>query len=260
MIRRLSRVLVLVATVAVLVAGCGANDGPPLTDPKEIVTAALKSSEAAKTVHVDVAVDGTATVSLPGGSGIGAPVVMTGTTASADLDIQGGAAHATVALPTLFGLAGDLIVVDGKAYLKTSQSGDQYVLTDLDGSPIDPTDMSGLIDNLGDVLLQSGVTLAKGDDITCGSRSCYTVNTKLTADQVKVLGGGAAAGLPLDLAGASLDLSVRVEKPLPYHFAGLSGELKTRDGQSLKIDVTFSKWDGSVSISAPASDKVKQGS
>lgn len=260
MTRRLPAILVLAATAALLVTACGANSGPPLTDPKEIVEAALKSAEAAKTVHVDVAVDGTANVMLPGGNGIAAPVTLTGTTASADVDIQNGAIHSTFSVPALFGFSGELIVVDGKAYHKTTQTGDQYELTNLDGSPIDPTDVGGLIDDLGDLLLGSGVTLAKGDDIACGSKSCYTVSTTLTAAQIAALGGAAIETLPVDLKGATLTVTVRVEKDLPNHLAGITAELKYPDGKTLKLDATFSKWDGSVSISAPPPDKVKGGS
>jgi hypothetical protein len=256
MIRRLPSLLALAATAAVVVAACGATPGPALTDPKEIVTAALKSSEAAKTVHADVIVDGSASVKLPGITA-GAPVTLNGTTASADVDLANGALHATFAVPALFGFAGELIVVDGKAYLKTTQTGDQFVPTDLDASPVDPSDMSGLIDNVGDLLLQDGVTLAKGDDVACGSKSCYTVATTLTTAQIAAMGGSAVTGLPIDLTGATLALTVRVEKDSPNHLAGLTAELKTPGDHSLKLDVTFSKWDGSVSISAPPADQVK---
>ena len=88
--------------------------GPALTDPKEIVTAALKSTEAAKSVHLDVTVDGKATISLPSASGP-APVDLTGTTAAADIDFAKPAARATFAVksPALT-LAGEIIAVDGK--------------------------------------------------------------------------------------------------------------------------------------------------
>ena len=62
MSRRLPAV-VLAASLAILVAACGGGaTGPALTDPTEIVTAALKSTEAAKSVHLSITVDGGATV------------------------------------------------------------------------------------------------------------------------------------------------------------------------------------------------------
>ena len=65
MIRRLRATVLLATAVAVLFAACnGTSSAPPLTDPTEIVTAALKSTETAKSVHVDIAVDGKATVSM----------------------------------------------------------------------------------------------------------------------------------------------------------------------------------------------------
>ena len=67
MIRPSSAALGLVAAVGLLVGACNsAPPGPALTDPKEIVTAALKSTEAAKSVHLDVTLDGTVSIALPG--------------------------------------------------------------------------------------------------------------------------------------------------------------------------------------------------
>ena len=66
MIRRLSGAVALVATLAIAVAACnGGSTGPALTDPTAIVTAALTSAEAAKSVHLELTADGTATVALP---------------------------------------------------------------------------------------------------------------------------------------------------------------------------------------------------
>ena len=89
--RRLPPIVALAVTAAILVAACnGTASAPPLTDPTEIVTAALKATEGAKSVHVDITVDGKATVSMPGAGGIALPVNLTGTTASADIDLAKG--------------------------------------------------------------------------------------------------------------------------------------------------------------------------
>src|SRR6478672_12305098 len=87
MIRPSSVALGFVAAMALLVGACNSTPpGPALTDPKEILTAALKSTEAAKSVHLDVTVDGKATVKLPNAGGSGTTVDLAGTTASADID------------------------------------------------------------------------------------------------------------------------------------------------------------------------------
>ena len=197
--------LIVVATVALLVTACGgAAPGPVLTDPTAIVTAALKSTESAKSVHLDATVDGTATVSLGGvGGGTGAPIDVSGTTASADIDFVKPAARATFAIKAGLQASGEVIAVDGMTYIKTTLTGPLYLASPAGAQPIDPSQLSGVIDNLGDLLLKEGVTLVKGDDVACGSQQCYTVSADLTADQLGTSGLGSAAGLPIDLTGAS---------------------------------------------------------
>ena len=260
MSRRLPAFLVFAATLAFLVAACGGGSaGPALTDPKEIVTAALKSTEAAKSVHVDIAVDGKATVAMPGGSGTGVPVNLTGTTASADIDFVKKAAKATFSVPALFNFAGELIAVDGKVYLKTTLTGPLYQESTAGTAPVDPSNVRGMFDNLGDLLLKQGVVLVKGDDVACGTKQCYTVSADLTAKDLGTAGTGAIGVLPVDLTGASLKLTMRVEKDLPYHLAGVTAVLSMPSGSSVTAEVTASKWDESVSISAPPADQVKPG-
>ena len=51
---------------------------------------------------------------------------LTGTTASADVDFAKPALKATFAVPAMLGLAGGLIAVDGKSYIKTTITGPLY--------------------------------------------------------------------------------------------------------------------------------------
>lgn len=250
----------LAAAAAILVAACGAPTAPALTDPKEIVTAALVSTEAAKGVHIDATIDGTATIALPGVGLAGAPIKLDGTTAAADLDLAGGAARATFTAPALFNVTGEIIVTGGKAYLKTTLQGAQYQSFDLGSSlPVDPSDTASMIDGLGAFLLQPGVDPVKGDDVACGSTQCYTVKADLTADELVALGVGGVPGLPVDIAGASLAVTIRVEKDLPHHLAGLTAAVTAGDGNVLTLDAILSRWDESVSIAAPPADQVQGG-
>jgi hypothetical protein len=256
--RRSHATLTLVAAFAVLVAACnGPVAGPALTDPKAIVTAALTSTEAAKSVHLDVTVDGTATVALPIGGGTASSVDLTGTTAAADIDFARPAARATFSVPNVVKLAGELIAVDGKEYIKTTLTGPLYQQGAAATSVFDPTGTKGLIDNLGDLLLKPGVTLVKGDDIACGSKSCYTVSANLTAASLGTTGSGAIDSLPVDLAGATLQLTLRVEKDLPYHLAGITAVISMPKNATVTVELTASKWDVPVTVSAPAADQVK---
>jgi hypothetical protein len=261
MTRRARSIKLLVAGIAVtaVLAGCGGTaPSPALSDPTEIVTAALRSTEAAKSVHLDVKVDGTATVALPGlGTGTGTPVKVDGTTASVDVDFAAPAAHATFAAPSLLGFAGELIAVDGKSYLKTTLTGPLYQESSAAAGPVDPGSAGSVVDNLGDALTKEGVVLAKGADEKCGSEQCYTVTTKLTADQLGIGATGSAGGLPIDLTGAILDVKVLVEQDAPNHLAGTDGTLTMADGSVLTVEIAASRWDQPVTITAPPADKVK---
>ena len=256
---RFPAVIVAAATLAIAVAACnGGASGPVLTDPTAIVTAALKSSEAAKTVHLELTADGTATVPIAGAAGT--PIDLTGTTASADVDLAKGAAKATFSVPSMLGFAGEVIAVDGKVYVKTTLTGPLYQTSAASGAPVDPSKAGGLINNLGDLLLKPGVKLVKGDDVACGSKQCYTVTADLTPADLGPTASSPIGGLPVDLAGATLKLTVRVEKDLPNHLAGVTAEITTASNGTVKLDLTASKWDEPVAITAPPADQIKAAS
>ena len=119
------------------------------------------------------------------GGGTGAPIDVSGTTASADIDFVKPAARATFALKAGLQASGEVIAVDGMTYIKTTLTGPLYLASPAGAQPIDPSQLSGVIDNLGDLLLKEGVTLVKGDDVACGSQQCYTVSADLTADRAR---------------------------------------------------------------------------
>jgi len=259
MTRRSPRPIVLLALLATLVAACGGNTGPILTDPTAIITAALKSAEAAKSVHIEATVDGTVPVVLTPGSP-GTEVNLTGTTASVDADIAKGEAHATFSVPKVLGLAGELIQAGGKTYLKTTLTGSKFKVLGAGSSlPVDPTNMKGMIATLGDFLLKPGVHPVKGEDVSCNGGTCYTVVVDLDATALAALIGTGASSLPVDVAGATLKLTLRVEQSLPNHLAGIAIEIGLADGKSVAADLTFSKWDEPVTITAPPADQVQGG-
>ena len=252
------RFLGLIAVIAVIAMACNQTaPSPALTDPKAIVTAGLDAAQIAHSVHLDVRVDGSAKISLPGigaPAGGGTPVKLDGTTASVDVDFDKPALHATFAVPSLFNLAGDVIAVDGKGYVKSTLTGPLYQVSQ--GGPADPAGVRAFLAGLETAIGQPGVVLTKGADAQCGSEQCYTVTTKLTADQLGTT-TGSLAGLPIDLTGATIDLTVLVEQSDPNHVAELKAVITNADGTTLTIDVLSSKWNQPVSISAPPPDQVK---
>jgi len=259
--RRLASSLGLLAAASILLAACGASP-PALTDPKEIVTAALRASESAKSVHLEATVDGTINADLSGSGGPGAAIALNGTTASADIDIAAGNAHATFSVPAFLGLTGELIQIGGTSYVKTSLTGDHYQVQKTgDSLPVNPTDTKSLIDNVGDFMSRDGVDPIKGEDVACGSTQCYTVKIDLTPDELSALGadGPAASGLPFDVGSASLNLTIRVEKT-SNRLAGIAATVALGEQGSLTVDLALSKWDESVTVSAPPPDQVQASS
>lgn len=262
--RRLGRLLGVLATASILVAACGGSNAPALTDPKEIVTAAVRTAQAAKSVHVDATLDGSIKADLSGTGAPGAEVALTGTTAAADVDLTAGNAQATFAVPALLGLSGELIQIGETSYVKTSLTGDKFQIQKAGALPINPASpgtSKSVVDSVGEMLSQPGVDPVKGDDVACGSTQCYTVKIELTPSEIQALGGGgpAASALPIDLGAASLNLTVRVEKD-STRLAGIAATVSMGDQGSLTIDLTFSKWDQAVTISAPPADQVQAGS
>lgn len=258
--RRLAAPLVVLSVAAIALAACGSTPSlPALTDPNEIITAALKATEGAKSVHVEVTVDGTINADLTGTGGSGTALSLTGTTAAADVDMAGGKARATFAVPAFLNFNGELIQIGETSYVKSSLSGPQYVAQQAtDSLPVDPTDAAGMFDDLGDFLTADGVDPVKGDDVDCAGKSCYTVSIELTADELAAMGAGQAEqlGLPLDLGSASLALTIRVEKDT-YRLAGLKTVASLGEQGSLTLDLALSRWDQPMDISAPPADQVK---
>jgi hypothetical protein len=260
--RRLGRLFGLLAAASIVVTACGAALAPALTDPKEIVTAAVRAGQSAKSVHVDATLDGSIKADLSGSGAPGAAISLTGTTAAADIDIAAGNAHATFAVPALLGLSGEAIQIGDTTYFKTSLTGDKFQSQKAsDSLPVTPSASTSVIDSINQALSQPGVDPVKGDDVACGSTQCYTVKIELTPSEINALDGGnpLASQIPVDLGSASLNLTIRVEKD-SNRLAGLAASVSMGDQGSITVDLTFSKWDQPVSVSAPPADQVQAGS
>jgi hypothetical protein len=258
MSRRPTRLTALAATL-VLVAACGGSSAPALTDPVDILVKSIESLQAAKSFHVDVAVTGTISAD-PTGTGGSTSFTLDGTSAAADVDIAGKAVRATFSVPALLGLAGELIAVDDSAYVKTTLTGALFQkssMTDA-GLPADPGDVADLdLTELRAALARPEVAPTKGDDVRCGAKDCYTVTIELTAEEIASLSGGALPdeGLPIDVGSVGLTVTFRVEKDT-LRPAGIGLTATMGPAGSLSVDLTMSKWDENLSISAPPADQV----
>lgn len=263
--RRLPTIAAFVGGVALGAAACGGPSLPALSDPLEIIDAGLATTEAARTVHLEVTVDGEIKIALPGGAGAGTTIKLGGTAASADVDLAGGKAHATFAAPGLLILSGEAIQIAETTYLRTSLGGPLFdVVEATDALPVDPSDASGIFDDIGELLRTDGLDPVRGDDVECGGKACYTVVIELTAAELEVLGGTAPLpalpddlpDLPIDLDGTSLTATVRVEKET-HRLAGIGLVLALGDTGSITVDVSASNWDQPMDISPPPKDQIK---
>lgn len=256
---RLPAGLGLLTGLVLALSACGGGTSlPALTDPNEIITAALTSTEGARSVHVDVTLGGSITMDLMG-TGNAAPLSLTGTNASADFDMALGKARVTFAVPALLNLNGELIQIGETSYVKSSMTGPQYeTYAATDSLPVDPTNASGLFDDVEDLLTADGVDPVKGDDVDCGGTQCYTVMVELTPDGLAELGAGQfpTGDLPINVGVASVAFTVRVEKDT-YRLAGISATASLGEEGSLTLDLTMSKWDQPTDISPPPADQVR---
>lgn len=263
--------LALVAAAALLAAACGTPSVPELTDPVAILEAAATQASTAQSVHIDLTAEGDLAIDLMG-TGSGAPIDLADTTAALDLDIADGAAKATFALPGLLGLRGELIAVDGTTYVKTSLTGPLYqqsAVGDADTPPgtnvtPDPSAIAEMVTQLREALAQPGVDPVKGDDVPCGTATCYTVTIQLTPEELAALGADTGdlpipSGLPIpipDVADQTIDLTLRVAKDTT-RLAGLTLAIGGGATGDLTAELTFSKWDEDLTIAAPPADQVQ---
>jgi hypothetical protein len=261
----------LLLPVALVAAACNSEPAAsPLTDPTAILQAAATQTAGATAVHLDLAADGELSLDLTG-TGTGAPLSLADTAATADLDIAGGDARATFALPGILGLRGELIAVDGTAWVKTTMTGPLYREVPLGGAlPTDPAaspDTASMLQALSDFLEQPGLDPVKGEDVECGTTTCYTVRIELTPEELAALGGDGAelpipTGLPIpmpDLGTVGVDMTIRVEKE-STRLAGITAVLTAGDMGEVTAELTFSKWNEAVSISPPPADQIDGGS
>jgi hypothetical protein len=276
MTRRHPAVLVAATlSLAAIVAACGGTPAAsPLDDPVAILEEAATKAAGATSVRIDVAADGELALDLMG-TGSGAPISLADTTANLEVDIADGALKGTFALPGVLALRGEIVVVDDVAYLKTSLTGPLYQATPMEGdtpggatgtggSP-DPSAVAEMVAGLREALAQPGVDPVKGEDVPCGSSTCYTVSIQLTPEEIAALGAEAGeiplpSDLPIpgipELGEQTIDLTARVTTDT-NDLAGLT--LRLDDGAEgvITAEVTFSDWNADLTITAPPAEEIQ---
>lgn len=251
---RTMRFSALTIVAAIVLGAC--NTQPALSDPKEILTKAFEAAEAAKTVHLAATVDGSFRLDLTG-QGTGGAMDLTGTTFEGDVDLDNTKARLTFAVPAFLGLSGELIAVDGASYIKTSLTGALYQKQAGSGAlPVDPSNPENLFTQLKALLDKPGVDPAKGGDVDCDGRKCYSVAIELTAAELAGLASPSPSATPDP--NTNLDLTFLVEKD-SVRFHKITAVIAAGPMGTLTLGVTLTDWDKAVSIEAPPDDQVTEG-
>jgi hypothetical protein len=263
------------ALAGVLAACGGAQTAPRLDDPVAVLEAAATNAASATSVRIDVAADGEINLDLTG-TGSGAPIDLSDTTATIQADIADGAVQATFALPGVLGLRGELIVVDDAAYVKTSLTGTQYQKTEIPGdtpgggtgtggSP-DPSAVAQMLEGLRQTLAKPERAPTRGADVACGASQCYTVTIELTPQELAAHGAD-DVDLPTDLplpiplpslGDQTIDLTFKVTTDTNL-LAGITAQVDGGTDGTLTADLTFSDWNKDLTITAPPADEVQGG-
>ena len=249
---------------ALLFGACQSAPPATLTDPKAILAAAVTSTATAKSVRIDGSADGTIGLQLEGFETPSA-VELTGTTFSADLALETGDARATFSAPGLLGLTGEVIMVDGTTYLKTTLTGALYRTMSSGGDVPEPSGAvrASILEGLTGLLARPELDPVKAEDVACGNATCYRVEITLSPAELAALGAGdleAPTGLPIpiplpDLTAATVDLTVLVAQDTT-RLAGITANADLGPDGAAALDLTFSKWDEPVTISPPPPDQV----
>lgn len=249
--------LALLAVVALVATACGTST-PTLTDPKEILTKAVEATRDAKSFHIALTLDGEVSLDLLG-TGSTSPMTLAGTKLEGDVDVANAAARLALTVPALFGLTGEVIVVDGFAYLKSSLTGEKYQKSEVSEASPGPSPSGDMLGEFEAFLARPEIDPKKGADTKCGDVDCYTVTIELTAEEIAALSSDAPDAIPsLPIDSAALTLTILVEKA-SLHLANVSASVDFGDAGSLTLGAAFSKWDATVTVSPPPDDQVEEG-
>jgi hypothetical protein len=248
--------VLLTAVVWYAVAG-----GASLTDPAEIITQGAEATSEADSFHVELTVTGT--VEDPD---TGASMPLDGVSVSGDVDVANEAAHVTFAVPFLFGLSGEVIVLGEDLYLMSSLSGDKWVHmpAEPESSPSpDPSSSAEIADKVAEFLATEGVSAEKLADEECGEGTCYRVRLSISEEALASHPdampdmGDYGSFLPTDA------FSGPVVVDLLFDHDGLwlrqvTAAASDPESGDASLTVTLSQYNESFEINAPPPDQVTE--
>jgi hypothetical protein len=248
----------LVSSVAFVVAACAPTPAT-LSDPREILAAAVTNLRAARTVHLDAAVDG----SLPIGGLFGGPQAsgrglgLTGTHLEGDVDLAGQRAALRFQVPALLGLEGEVRQISGEAYLEsslTSRGWHRITGSDLPVAVGRPTEWLAALAAWLDRPTAIPVRL---DDGPCRSGTCYVVRLTTGVGDIDAL-ASAVPELAAGLAGRTPTLELRIDRTsLVLSEAIVHVDLGPND--AMTVSATFTAWNAAVTVAPPPPGEIVSG-
>jgi hypothetical protein len=242
-----------------VLSACTAS--PSLSDPKEILVKAVDAASSAKSLHLEATVGGQMSIDLTG-SGSGSSLTLDGTSLSGDIDIAGKNLHLAAKVPALLGLTADLIQVGEDSYIKTSLTGDTYSHSKATSSslPVDPGDPTKALEELKTWLDKPEVSPKKLADVSCDGTSCYQVSIELTAAELASLSSPSPSSPAPSMDPASSVTLTFVVRKDNNHLSSIKANVDLGAQGTLDVTLGFSRWDESVTITAPPADQVTEGS
>lgn len=249
MIRKLAPVAVV---AALALAACGGQGGR-IADPREILEQSVEAMADIDSVHFVLALDGEVNLAETGGN-----MSLNGTELEGSIDMDGTAAQLSFAVPAFLGVTGEMRLVDGQSFLKTSMTGPLWVRSEVSEDGDDPlaqaADPQQALEELNEFLARDGVDLEKLDDTSCGDDTCYqlrldiagSVFTEEAGADIEELGAIAEEGI-------SLMLLVDTET---LHWRGVSTSFEDPEMGSLSLSLTFDGYGDPVDVEAPPEDEV----
>jgi hypothetical protein len=262
------RLAMLLAAVLVVLAGCSAGP-PPIEDPKEIVTRSLEAMQDTESFHMRVDVAGSAPLDLAGTGSDSNSLPLDGTNIEMDVDVAGQKADLTFAIPPLFGLTGDVVVLGDTMYVRMPLLGPKWLkqsASDLGGEvplPSPSADTGAAMAELMKILEDPKVAPKKLADEKCGSKDCYRVQMTIPTDELagEVQGALASAAplpsglLPSELPDVTIDMWVEKDT---MRIAKVAVAAAMDPATPITATVTFSKWNEPVTVEAPPPDQVDE--
>lgn len=264
--------LAAIAAAAVLAAGACSSSSGSLDDPVDILVAGMTAAEEADSVHVDVALEGSAPFDLMGGmmSGdspmgemmpdsldpSGGSIDLAGSTISADLDRVDEEGVITFSLPSFLSATGEMRIIGQDAYLKTSLFGDSWYHFDeseTDGHDEASPEPSGSPEDpeaeLRQALAELSTPPERLADERCGDTDCYHVRIVVEPGDADEL-----ASMAPEMSGGTADIWIRKSDELPAQVV-----LTASGDTDLKVTMTFADWGKDVTVEAPPADQVVDG-